>query len=229
MTDDKPAGSLVQHRLPEIGRLAGTSHVGMYRFGANAPISAAVNLVEQQLRLNVKPLLTLRIHRPKRLEASATEGHLLDTDDVGALVCRLQTRHKPTDASSHHDDVVILRRCDLVGRNGVGDKGDRAARAGTSCLLHGNPGCLIGQLGDGRHRPLPLRSCRRRGSSRSSSQRQGSRGRTDNAGTAQEVATRYTRSLHSSSFDYRTLRNGLPCPLFTDKRSLHRKVSMQSR
>ena len=140
-------------------------------------------------------------HFAETLEAGAAAGHLLDADDIGALLGRLETRHKAADAGTHDHDLMILGGRDLIGGDGVGHKGDGATRAGAGRLLHGNPGRLVGQLGDGRHGTFGLIGHGRgHPGSGTAGQSEGSCGDAHGAGTAQEVATGYVRSLHSSSF-----------------------------
>ena len=130
--DYKAVLALVEHFLPEVGGLAGAVAVGVRRLGAAAPVSGALNLVEEGGLVDLGALLALGACGAEALEAATALGHLLEKQHVGAHVGGLECGDEAADASAHDDDVEVLGACDLVVGNGAGLKGDGAARAGAS-------------------------------------------------------------------------------------------------
>lgn len=157
--------------------------------------------------VDLDTLLALRAHGAEALEAAAALGHLLDADDIGALLGALQGRHEAGDASTDHDDVAIFRGRNLVSGDLAILEAHWAARARAGGLLHGHPAGLareaIGALGRG-----TLFGSHRHARTAQGSHR--ARGDAHGAGAAQEIAPGYASLLHGSSFSPRTPLTGSP-------------------
>ena len=128
--------TLVEHILPEIGYFARPVHVRFDGAGVDAPIRSTVDLIAQLSRIDINPLLLLelRAHRAETLPRRASLGHLLQRDDLRALLGRLQTAHQPADAGADDENLALLGRADLRFGDITILERDRPARTGKISL-----------------------------------------------------------------------------------------------